>query len=151
MCTWLCLVYAGARVGGRQELEHYQLEQRRGLCAGWEDSAWGREEAVRRGEEKRKIHFLLPPDKRVNHAVMGIASPFSRQWRVLLADWKEVVCVGIKHEAVEDWFVVRDKEVIKKMDIGDIGQSVDLDLDRVKIRLSGQQGRLGENTVKVIL
>ena len=153
MSVWMCLVYSGARVGGWQELQHFQLEAGAGMCGSWEDAAWGKQRAAQDEEEERRKYFLLPPDKRVNHSIMGIASPFSRQWGILLADWMADRGVGIKNEPVNDWFIVRDRNVIINLGMGDEvgGGEVNMDylnkgLLRVRVRLSGK-GRLGENSV----
>ena len=53
-------------------------------------------------------------------------------------------------KAVDDWFILRDKDVIKMIGMGEIGKDVNTDFDkallRVKIKMSGK-GRLEENTV----
>jgi len=85
---WICLVYYGCRVAGDKQLQHLYIEQGRfPTLSQHPDSAAGEFEATRIGDQLRQLHFLQPPNKRVNHAKLGIISPFQAPWKVLLEDW----------------------------------------------------------------
>ena len=85
MSFWQCLVYHGCRVGGYREHVQAMLEQGQfpGILRS-PDSTAGSAEADCIAEDLKSKHFALPPNKRVNYAKLGIASPFLPPWQILL-------------------------------------------------------------------
>ena len=85
MSFWQCLVFHGCRVGGYREHVQAMLEQGQ---FPWilksPDSMAGSAEADCIAEDMKSKHFALPPNKRVNYAKLGIASPFLPPWQILL-------------------------------------------------------------------
>jgi len=150
MSFWMCMVYAGCRTAGSQELEHFELEHFKGKSVDLEDSEFGKCEANLRQQQIRKKHFFLPPDKRTNHAKMGIASPFGPKWGMLLADWKPKVELG-QREVVDDWYILRDTSILERLKNNDSIEDfpelvIDKALIRVRVLIRGK-GVINENAV----
>jgi len=133
MAAWLCLVQCGARAAGLLEWEQWQLERGGGrTIARWEDTAWARQLAERSAAAARTRYASLPPDKRVNRAVLGFGSTFSRDWDVLGREWGEVGAV---------WWVVRDPALLPPASTAPPGGLV-----LVRLQLMGR-GTIVENSV----
>ena len=143
---WQLLVHSGARVGGLREWRQFLLESGVAGACGHEDSAWGTAEREKNFIDKKAEHFRLPPDKRVNFAVLGAASScWSRPWGQLLTQWASdsEIIVGDK-----DFYVIRDKEKLKTLVAGESIELEDGDkcLVPVMVRPEGK-GTLGQQTM----
>ena len=93
MSFWQCLVYHGCRVGGYRELVHSSLEQGKfPQLLSSPDTVSGQAEAASIAEDLKTKHFALPPNKRVNFAKLGIASPFTPPWDTLVKVNDSITC-----------------------------------------------------------
>ncbi|KAI5716638.1 hypothetical protein M8J76_009819 [Diaphorina citri] len=82
----LALVFNGARVGGLREALNLSVQMRTEPALSVDSRAW-RELEARRTNEARDNYFRKPSKKRPNFNRLGIASPFTFPWDVLLNDW----------------------------------------------------------------
>ena len=143
---WQLLVHSGARVGGLREWRHFLLEAGLPGGGGEEDSAWGTAEREKHLFEKKAEHFRLPPDKRVNYAVMGVGSScWARPWGNLLTQW------AVNSEATigeDNYHVIREKKMLEMLSKGENIEIEDGDMSLVPILLEVEgKGRLGEQTM----
>jgi len=140
---WICLVYAGARVGGEREDLHCLLERGSRFGEIMEDSEWGKAEAEERLLHMKEKHFRLPPDKRVNHTKLNVACPFSRPWGQLLREWAE----RDKPEE-NNFFIVRDALSLNKfLESGDTYDiTVNNALVLVRLQIMGR-GKIVEQSM----
>ena len=143
---WQLLVHSGARVGGLREWRHFLLEAGLPGGGGEEDSAWGAAERGKDLLEKKAEHFRLPPDKRVNYAVLGVgASCWSRPWGALLTQWASDSDAKVEEN---DYHVIRDTEVLKKLAEGEVIEIEDGDRSLVPVLLEVEgKGRLSKQTL----
>ena len=111
------------------------------------DALAGQQELENIAKSAKAHHFALPPNKRVNFAKLGIASPFQPPWTVLVKDWRTDNSLQ-PSQLPEAVHVLRDEDVLKRLRVGDVnGLEVLLDhLVAVKLRIEGK-GKLGENTI----
>lgn len=134
MSLWMCLVYAGVKVGGLKEMAQCQLESSAGDLASLEDSAWAKRESLAKTTEMKESYFRLPPDKRPNYNILGTMSPFSRAWSALTGTGQ--------------WFVLRDKDLLNQLAQGNATNDYefcDYALVPVTLKIEGK-GKLSENT-----
>ena len=143
---WQLLVHSGARVGGLREWRHFLLEAGVPAGGGEEDSAWGTSEREKYLLEKKVEHFKLPPDKRVNYAVLGVGdSCWNRPWGTLLTQWASDSDVKVGEK---DFHVIRDTEVLRKLAEGEAVDIADGDRSLVPVVLEVEgKGRLGQQTL----
>jgi len=154
MSFWMCLVFHGCRVGGYRELQHQQLEQGNvPLLVKYPESEAFHEESESTAEKLKSTHFALPPNKRVNFAKLGIASPFEPPLRILVADWLSDSAIEKKKSANDGGDqsllrVLRDEAVLEKIRRGDFSdvESFRDHLVTVKLKVEGR-GKLGLNTL----
>lgn len=97
----------GARAGGLRETESLALEM--GECYLPPDSEAGKANEERIELELKDKYFKLPPKKRENYIKLGIVSPFSCPWKLLLKDWT--------HKSVNDFYVLRDRTVLYNLQV----------------------------------
>merc|ERR1712192_326689 len=96
--------------------------------------------------EKKAEHFRLPPDKRVNYAVLGLGgSCWARPWGALLTQWAKDSHIKVGEE---DYHVIREKDVLKKLAEGEAIEIEDGDNSLVPVLLEVEgKGRLGQQTM----
>jgi len=143
---WQLLVHSGARVGGLREWRHFLLEAGVPGGGGEEDSAWGTFEREKYLLEKKVEHFKLPPDKRVNYAVLGAGgSCWKRPWGALLTQWASDPDAKVEKN---DFHVIRDMEVLRKLANGEAADVDDGDRSLVPVLLEVEgKGRLSQQTL----
>ena len=143
---WQLLVHSGARVGGLREWRHFLLEVGLPGGGGEEDSALGSAEREKCLLEKKAEHFRLPPDKRVNFAVLGLGrSCWARPWGALLTQWAIDSDTKVGEE---DYHAIREKEVLRKLAEGEAIDIDDGDRSLVPVLLEVEgKGRLSQQTM----
>ena len=111
------------------------------------DALAGQQELENIAKSANDHHFALPPNKRVNFAKLGIASPFQPPWTVLVKDWRTDNSLQ-PSQLPEAVHVLRDEDVLRRLRDGDVnGLEVLLDhLVAVQLKIEGK-GKLGANTI----
>lgn len=104
---WQTFIMFGARAGGLREAESLALEM--GECYLPPDSEAGKANEERIKLEMQEKYFRLPPKKRENYIKLGIISPFSCPWKLLLKDWTP--------KPVDDFYVLRDRIVLGELQV----------------------------------
>lgn len=104
---WQTFIMFGARAGGLRETESLALEM--GECFLPPDSDAGKDNDKRIELELRERYFKLPPKKRENYIKLGIISPFSCPWQLLLEDWI--------NKPVQDFHVMRESKILNNLQV----------------------------------
>jgi ribonuclease P/MRP protein subunit POP1 len=151
MSFWQCLVFNGCRAAGDRELAQHSIEQGVApLLHRYPDSRAGQSELELNAESAKSKHFALPPNKRVNFAKLGIASPFQPPWAVLLKDWRSDNSLCGPVPLPEVVHVLREAELLRRLREDKLsGEDVEKFGDYlvgVRLRIQGK-GKLGENSL----
>ncbi|XP_053606352.1 ribonucleases P/MRP protein subunit POP1 [Plodia interpunctella] len=102
---WQTFIMFGARSGGLRETENLAFEMGETYLP--PDSSAGEEEEKAIFNDMKEKYFKLPPSKRVNYIKLGINSPFSCNWKLLLQEWSNV--------PVDNFYVLRDSQLLLKL------------------------------------
>ncbi|XP_013190733.2 ribonucleases P/MRP protein subunit POP1 [Amyelois transitella] len=105
MQFWQTFIMFGARAGGLRETESLAFELGETYLP--PDSYAGEEEQKKIECDLKDKYFRLPPSKRVNYIKLGINSPFTCNWKLLLKEWCNV--------PIERFNVIRDRQILSKL------------------------------------